>query len=38
MKRNMPALEAQTGMSRAEYGAWLHKKRRQDNQSNQIAT
>jgi hypothetical protein len=37
MKRKMPALEAQTGMSSAEYVVWLQKKRRHDNQSNRIA-
>ncbi len=36
MKLKMPALEAQTGMSRAGYLAWLQRKRRQDNQSNRI--
>ena len=37
MKRKMPILEAQAGMSRVEYASWLQKKRRHDNQSNRIA-
>ena len=37
MKVKMPALQAQTGMNRAAYSEWLHKRRRQDNQSNRIA-
>jgi hypothetical protein len=36
MKDQMATLESNTGMSKDRYIAWLHQKKRQDNQSNRI--
>lgn len=36
MKDQMATLESNTGMSQERYIAWLHQKKRQDNQSNRI--